>query len=100
MLKIKNNEIYISKGDTATININISQGGSTFTLPEGASIVFTVDTPTQIKKTITDNKLELVGADTENINAGIYEYDLKLVFKQGEQVAITKPTPFVIKEVV
>lgn len=96
MIKIKNNEITISKGDDAVIGITLKG----YTLHGGDKLVFTVGTPTPIVKEVETLSIVLDAADTANVKAGTYEYDIKLVFATGEQQALIYPTQFVIKEVV
>lgn len=99
MLKIKNNEITISKGDDAVIDFSITKNGFPFSFADGDKLVFTISTPTPIVKELTTPTLVLASADTKDIAAGTYEYDIKMVYASGEQLALIYPTQFFIKDV-
>lgn len=100
MLKIKNNEITLSKGDAAAITLALYSNGQPTELSKGSKFVFSLNTPTKIEKELTSTTLTFESSDTAAIPAGTYEYDIKLVYANGEQVALIYPTQFVLKEVV
>ena len=129
MFKIIGNDIYLSKGNTATIAVKIRDtDGSPFALGEFDDLVFTVkknttDTTYRIKKTRSNGDFteatdtiagqeikryvcELSVEDTSNIEeCGAYVYDVRLDYTvQGvsgkKHCTLIPPSKFYIEEVV
>lgn len=88
MLRLVDNKIYISQGDSAVIDLRLNN----YALAAGDKLVFTASTPVPIVKELDSLTLE----DTADVPFGTYEY----VYADGEQVALIYPTEFVVKEVV
>lgn len=96
MLRLVDNKIYISQGDSAVIDLRLNN----YALAAGDKLVFTASTPVPIVKELDSLTLAFLGEDTADVPFGTYEYDIKLVYADGEQVALIYPTEFVVKEVV
>lgn len=79
------NNILITRGDTAIIDISIKdEQGQEYTLQAGDKILFSVKkiaaTPnTVLEKTLNNKQLVLSSADTDNLSFGTYKYDLTLI---------------------
>lgn len=83
MLTINDNQIYLTRGDTATIHVQIfNTDGSEYTPSAADQIIFTMsklwDTHKKLSKTITDNMLVLAPSDTIDLPCGDYVYDIRL----------------------
>lgn len=104
MLKIEDNVIYLTRGDTAVLNIQIVDlEGELYELEEGDKCEFTLkkytsNTKSLIKKEIIRDRLEIMPEDTKNLKFGEYVYDIQLTLKDGEVLTIVPPTPFNILE--
>lgn len=79
------NNILITRGDTAVIDISIKdENGEEYTLQEGDQIIFSVKRiATQpdviIEKVLTSKQLILDSADTDALTFGTYKYDMVLI---------------------
>lgn len=85
MLTINDNQIYLTRGDTAAINVQIfNKDGSEYTPSAADQIIFTMsklwDTRKKLSKTIPNNTLVLVlaSSDTIDLPCGDYAYDIRL----------------------
>lgn len=104
MFKINNNEIRITRGDTATFNVTLkTDDGNAYTLPEGSIVTFTVKRDTGqpkylIQKVNTDStSFTILPDDTSPLKYGEYVYDIEL--KIGAEVStVVEPTPFIVTE--
>lgn len=89
MVNVNNNNIYITRGDSADIAISITEStGVGYTPQDGDTITFTVkkttnDTEAVISKTIKDGYLHLIPADTAHLDYGAYFYDCQLTTSDG-----------------
>lgn len=103
MLKLRNKEIHISKGDDAAIEVSLMLDGEPYTLQSGDKVIFTVGTA--ISKELTNNgktfvTLTIAANDTKNMESGFYLYDLKMKYANGTICAILPPTTFEVMDVV
>lgn len=88
MLKIKDNNLYLTRGDTAYLTVNFS------TEREIESLVFSVkkkvadtDYVFQIEA-VLDNKFIFTPALTKELEYGKYVYDIQLITTLGEVFTI------------
>ena len=84
MLKIENNNIYLTKGDTAAIKLTILKpDGSEYEIEEHDRLVFNVGYVYENEPVITQifngNKLILTPEETEKLQFGDYHYEVKLI---------------------
>ena len=103
MVTINNNDITISQGNNAVIEIKLFNGTEPYTPAQDESIVFCVkkwiyDTEYIIEKTVENGVLTLTTEDT-NIRVGKYVYDVTLVGPNRRDTFIG-PNNFYIKETV
>ena len=79
------NNIKITRGDTATIDISIiDEEGEEYTLREGDQIIFSVkrlssQASVLIEKVLTNKQLVLDTDDTDALSFGKYKYDMVLI---------------------
>lgn len=85
MLTINDNQIYLTRGDTATIHVQIlNTDGTEYTPSAADQIIFTMSklwaTHKKLTKTIPNNSLILVlnPSDTLDLPCGDYVYDIRL----------------------
>lgn len=84
MLKIDNNHIYLTKGDTAALQLTIKNpDGSTYEIEEHDRIILNIgyvyeDDPV-ITQIFNGNKLILTPEETEKLQFGDYHYEVKLI---------------------
>ena len=99
MLMMKDNEIFMSKGDDVAFSISLTDvDGKPYTLQAGDKIIFSVSCGLKIETNATIN---IASADTASIAPGDYKYDI--TYYNGATNAIqhlTLPQPFHLMEVV
>ena len=84
------NNILITRGDTATIDISIKdETGQEYNLQTGDVLLFSVKrlpiaSNPVIEKTFTNKQLILSSADTDSLSFGTYKYDITLITASGE----------------
>ena len=85
------NNILLTRGDTATINISIKDDtGAEYELQEGDQIIFSVkrlssQASVLIEKVLTTKQLVLDTDDTDTLSFGKYKYDMVLI--SGSEVS-------------
>ena len=91
MLKINKNRIYLTRGDSANIDLDIHTGdGAVFTPDGGDQILFTVrKTPkgtgdSEMQVEITDGVIRIKPHHTENMKYGPYMYDIQVNYASGD----------------
>lgn len=104
MVNVSNNNIYITRGDSADIQISITEStGEEYTLQDGDTVTFTVkktvnDTDAVISKNITDGNLHLSPDDTAGLDYGAYVYDCQLTTSDGRVCTFITPHRFQVLE--
>ena len=85
MLKIEENNIFITRGDSAIIDLTIyDEDGNIYTPKESDVVVFSVkvnvnNVDTILRKTFESLTLELKSEETIKFNYGEYFFDVKLI---------------------
>lgn len=104
MLIIKNNRIYITRGDTGTLQLSLESVNNTVVkIEEGDTIKLTVkrlasDTTNLIQLTADESgQFAISPEDTKQLNAGVYVYDVQLN-RQGNIYTVIPQNYFEIKE--
>lgn len=104
MLKIENNDIYLTRGDTASIEISlVDENGNEYVLDDEDRLVFTLKNSEHhkdelISKMITVGVLHIEHEDTKDLTFGKYKYDVQLSTKNGEVFTVIEPSLFVLLE--
>ena len=104
--KDNDNTIRITRGDSLTVNITLTDDeGFPYTPVEGDQVWFRVKKNAKadvilIEKSINiDNLvLELVEADTEDLAFGNYVYEIEVITVNLNHYTVIKNTPFIITE--
>lgn len=110
MFNIIDNKIYLTRGDSATLGVDIvDDEGEPYTPKIDEYIVFTLKRiSSQCKQLIVkefedvDNEyvITLTQADTIDLSFGVYYYDVALIDGEGNVYTIIPPTEFEIMEVI
>lgn len=106
MLVITNDEIILTRGDSADIIVNITDAnGDIYTPAEGDVIKFTLKKNCEtsdiiIQKTLVNSVISLQPADTEDLPYGTYYFDVQLTTAGADVYTVVSPHKFIIdKEV-
>ena len=104
ILEIVNNQITLTKGDTAILNLTIyfPNMEEQYELMDGDVVTFSLTNKTEcfgkskvvIKKDFEQNEIQLNPVDTKYLSCGKYEYDVQLTFKNGDVNTIIGPELF------
>lgn len=104
MLKVKNNNISITRGDSGVVKVlPTNPDGTPYTVKEGDSIVLTVKTDTSTSKAIislpvVDGQAVFKPAHTKGLKYGAYVYDVQLTTAEGDVYTFIPPHTFKILE--
>lgn len=104
ILEIVNNQITLTKGDSAILNLTIyfPNMEEQYELMDGDIVTFSITDKTQcfgeskivVKKDFKQNEIQLKPIDTKYLSCGKYEYDVQLTFKNGDVNTIIGPELF------
>lgn len=104
ILEIVNNQITLTKGDTAILNLTIyfPNMEEQYELMDGDIVTFSLTNKTEcfgeskvvIKKDFKQNEIQLKPIDTKYLPCGKYEYDVQLTFKNEDVNTIIGPELF------
>lgn len=81
MVKVIDNNIYITRGNTATINITLTEDGEPYELREGDKLILSVKrrypfNDMVLEKITTTGSFEFAVIDTYELAFGVYDYDI------------------------
>lgn len=86
MLKIDGNNIYLTRGDSATLSLEVTdQEGNPYEPKEGDEFIFSVKNndlvvPYELtKKFNSELDIYITSEESSNFNFGVYLFDIKLV---------------------
>lgn len=106
MLVITNDEVILTRGDSADIIVNITDAnGDIYTPADNDVIKFTLKKNCEtsdiiIQKTLVNSVISLQPADTEELAYGTYYFDVQLSTAAGDVYTVVSPHRFIIdKEV-
>lgn len=114
MLKITNTKVFITRGDSAYIDINICNlDGSQFTLQEGDTIQCQVRTTANTGMLLIDASMEneklfidddgtvvwhISPEDTRGLEVGVYCYDVQLTTAAGDVFTFIENSVFKVTD--
>ena len=104
MLKVENNVISMTRGDTALLNVEITNDlGEIYELEEGDICELTVKKYTSsdnvlIKKNVVNGEIKISPDDTRNLDYGQYVYDVQVTMANGDVATVIPPSPFNVLE--
>lgn len=104
MLKVSSKKIYLTRGDTAFLEISLlDEKGDPYTPEEGDDVIFRLKkSPTSkdvlIEKhiNIDDMVLEFEEDDTKDLKFSTYKYEIELVTVTGHHFTVIESTDFEI----
>ncbi len=104
MLEIKDNRIYLTRGDTAFITISLKDSlNNTYTPTLTDKIYFRLkknvfgDSLLLVKEINIDTlTLELTPNDTKNLDFSSYCYEIELITASGQCYTVVENAPFII----
>lgn len=95
MLKIENNNIFLTRGDSAAIDLTIyDENGNIYTPKQSDVIVFSVklnvnNIELALRKTFEDLTITITKSESLKFNYGTYFYDVKLINENLTDTFIT-----------
>lgn len=105
MIQVIGNDIYLTRGDSARLQIAITNdSGEPYEVQEGDEVLFTVkktvaDAMALIQKTMTEEgEILIQPADTEGLAFGRYVYDCQLKTAAGDVYTFIPPSLFKLTE--
>lgn len=104
MFKIVGNKIYLTRGDSAFIDIQIKNAdGTDYQWTPGDQLLMTVKESTSSKEilfqhSLVDGTIEINPEDTENLEYGDYVYDCQLRTSGGVTQTFITPSLFRVLE--
>lgn len=105
MLRIEDGFIYLTRGDTAYLNVDIVlEDGSAYPMTPADKLTLSLkksitDTDYALSKTIQGTtKFSILPLDTKPLEYGKYLFDVQLTTAKGEVFTIIEKSNFYIKE--
>lgn len=101
MVKVTENQIFLTKGDSAELDVVIKDGEETYdysndTVKLGIKKNF-ADAECVVEKTVDENgKITFEPDDTKDLEVGTYFYDLKVVTASGLVCTVIAASQFII----
>lgn len=104
MYKVINNKIYLTRGNSASLPLDVvDKDGNSYAVQPDDAVVMTVkkttaDTTYLIQKQLVNGVFSFVPSDTESLSFGDYIYDVWLTMANGHTDEIISPSLFRILE--
>ena len=100
MVKVTGNQIFLTKGDSALLEVKIMNGEEEYdysadTVKLGIKRQLS-DDECIIEKTVEDGKIAFEPNDSKNLQCGQYYYDLKVVTAEGQVCTVIGASQFVL----
>lgn len=104
MLKIDaNNNVYLTRGDSAYLELNIRSSNGPYIFQDGDVIALTIkksvhDENVILQKLARDGELKIEPSDTKLLDYGEYVYDIQITTSDGDVFTVISPAKFVLKD--
>lgn len=89
MVEIKNGNIFLTRGDTLTLEISLTTDGSPYLIQLGDTFYLTIrksDETVILEQTQTGSATFSIGTDdTDDIPLGKYLYSITVIFESGDR---------------
>lgn len=91
MLNLENENITLTREDTAVIQLDINVNGNPYDFNENDKIIFSVkqsydDTDYVLQRQLNSKYVTISHDDTNNLEVGTYVYDVQISFADGQVV--------------
>lgn len=89
MFKVINNKVYLTRGDSATLPLDVAdKNGNAYAVQSDDAVVLTVKKTTAdmaylIQKRLNNGTFSFIPTDTESWDYGDYVYDVQLTMANG-----------------
>ena len=101
MLKVdqKTGDIYLTRGDSATLDLGIKKAdGTPYDFSED-TVVFTIKKNTEtadilVQKTFSSGSIDIDPGDTSGLKYGVYKYDVQVTTQAGKVYTVISPSDF------
>ena len=108
MLRVIGKDIYLTRGDTASLNVKISQYGCNkpYVIMDGDKVFMTVKNSFNVKdfvfqkvvsyEDLIDGNIifKIIPSDTNELEFGDYVYDVEIKTSEGDVFTIIPPSAF------
>lgn len=103
MLTIEDSTIYLTRGDTAYITVNLEYNDGSYEMQTGDTLTLSVkkaveDTDYALQIITDTNTINILPADTKELEYGKYVYDIQLQTAAGEIFTVIEKSPFKLQE--
>ena len=104
MLNCQNNTIFLTRGDSAVLGLDIiNEQGIPYVPTDGDVVLFTLKRNVMEKdvifqKSMVDGKIIIHPQDTSHLEYGQYVYDVELTKENGFVATVIPPSRFVVAE--
>lgn len=104
MLKVSDNVISLTRGDTAVLQLSIKKDdGSDYAIAETDNILFTIKKNTKektviLQKAVSNGTIGINPEETSSLDYGTYCYDVQLKKEDGTVATVITPSPFILTE--
>lgn len=104
MVSVTNNDIKLTRGDTATFKLNVKDLNNNNYDYSNDTVQFTVKMNTIttnaiiIKNVGSDGIIKINPQDTNNLNYGVYYYDIQIVKPNNDTYTVIVPHKFELTE--
>ena len=102
MLKVKGNNLYLTRGDTAFLKIELTDNkGERYEMKDGDALYFRMKRSTTsrdilVEKQIADGALQINESDTKDLDFGMCRYEVELVMAEGHHYTVIENASFEI----
>lgn len=102
MLVVSENQIYLTRGDTLTITLSLTNDDGSTYIPDEADRIyfrlkkFAATAEILVEKEIINMILQLNENDTKNLTFGDYRYEIELVTANGSHYTVIENKLFTI----
>lgn len=94
MLIIEDGKIYLTRGDDASLNVNVSMDGAAYEMQDSDTLTLTVrelpdkDKAVLLRVESSTSTLALDHAQTETLSPGKYSADIQLTLSDGKRITV------------
>ncbi len=103
MLQVDDENITLTRGDTAVLELNVTKDDGTPYDFSQDTVVLTIKTTTNskdilVQKTFSDGTIKIEHGDTKELKYGTYKYDVQITTGGGDVYTVITPHDFILAE--